>query len=145
MGPSGVDETPFDLLFDSDSGATQNCLVDISALRTNLKNVPCSVRLHLSLYIEECRVVAIRRGDKDIDLALQSSEDYLYGVLFTHGRMRSKFYGPCWEELVKDYGLRHRDMMTVRLENYGTMIGVDIHRDGVMLFPLPCVGKLLRI
>jgi hypothetical protein len=42
---------------------------------------------------------------------------------------------------VNDYGLRHRDMMTVRLEHYGTMIGVDFHRDGVMLFPLPCVGK----
>ena len=45
------------------------------------------------------------------------------------------------EELVNDYGLRHRDMMNVRLEHYGTMIGVDFHRDGVMLFPLPCVGK----
>ena len=42
---------------------------------------------------------------------------------------------------MNDYGLRHRDMMTVRLEHYGTMIGVDFHWEGVMLFPLPCVGK----
>ncbi|KAE8781688.1 GATA transcription factor 13 [Hordeum vulgare] len=105
--------------------------------------VPCSVRLHLSRYIEECRPLAIRRGDKDIDPALQSSEGYLYGVLFTHGHMSSKCHGPCWEELVKDYGLRHRDMMTLRLEHYGTMIGVDFHQDGVMLFPLPCVGKVI--
>ncbi|KAE8799643.1 GATA transcription factor 13 [Hordeum vulgare] len=104
--------------------------------------VPCSVRSHHSRYIEEYRALAIRRGDKDTDLALQSSEGYLYGVLFTHGRMSSKFHGPSWEELVKDYGLRHRDMMTVMLEHYGTMIGVDFHWDGVMLFPLPCVGKL---
>ncbi|KAE8790932.1 DNA topoisomerase 2 [Hordeum vulgare] len=52
----------------------------------------------------------------------------------------SKFHGSSWEELVNDYGLRHRDMMTVRLEHYGTMIGVDFHRDGVMLFLLPCVA-----
>ncbi|KAE8766961.1 GATA transcription factor 13 [Hordeum vulgare] len=54
--------------------------------------------------------------------------------------MSSKFHGSSWEELVNDYGLRHCDMMTVRLEHYGTMIGVDFHRDGVMLFPLPCVA-----
>lgn len=42
---------------------------------------------------------------------------------------------------MNDYGLRHRDMMTVRLEHYGTWCSVDFHRDGVMLFPLPCVGK----
>jgi len=41
---------------------------------------------------------------------------------------------------VNDYGLRHRDMMTVRLEHYGTLIAVDFHRDGVTLFPLPCVA-----
>ena len=46
------------------------------------------------------------------------------------------------EELVNDYGLRHRDMTTLRLEQYGTMIGVGFHWDGVMLFPLPCVGKV---
>ncbi|KAE8781687.1 GATA transcription factor 13 [Hordeum vulgare] len=57
--------------------------------------------------------------------------------------MSSKFGGPCWEELVKDYGLRHRDMMNVRLEHYGTMIGVDFHRGDVMLFPSPCVGKVI--
>ena len=45
---------------------------------------------------------------------------------------------------MNDYGLRHHDIMTVRLEHYGTMIGVDFHRDGVMLFPLPCVGKVDR-
>ncbi|KAE8780595.1 GATA transcription factor 13 [Hordeum vulgare] len=101
--------------------------------------VPCSVRSHLARYIEECRALAIRRGDTDIDLALHNSEGNLYHVLFRHGRMSSKFHGSSWEELVNDYGLRHRDMMTVRLEHYGTMIGVDFHRDGVMLFPLPCV------
>ncbi|KAE8774149.1 Protein FAR1-RELATED SEQUENCE 7 [Hordeum vulgare] len=37
MGPSGGDATPLDLLFDSDSGATSYCLVDISTLRKNLK------------------------------------------------------------------------------------------------------------
>ena len=56
--------------------------------------------------------------------------------------MSSKFHGSLWEELLNDYGLRQCDMTTVRLEHYGTMIGVDFHRDGVMLFPLPCVGKL---
>ncbi|KAE8793774.1 GATA transcription factor 13 [Hordeum vulgare] len=95
---------------------------------------------HLSRYIEECRALAIRRGDTDIDLALHNSEGNLYHVLFRHGRMSSKFHGSSWEEVVNDCGLRHRDMVTVRLEHYGTMIGIDFHRDGVMLIPLPCVA-----
>ncbi|KAE8774192.1 GATA transcription factor 13 [Hordeum vulgare] len=98
------------------------------------------VRSHLARYIEEFRALAIRRGDTDIDLSLHNSEGNLYHVLFRHGRMSSKFHGSSWEELVNDYGLRHRDMMTVRLDHYGTMIHVDFHRDGVMLFPLPCVA-----
>ncbi|KAE8772293.1 transmembrane protein 53 [Hordeum vulgare] len=99
-----------------------------------------SVRSHLARYIEECRALDVRRGDTNVDLALHNSEGNLYHVLFRHGRMSSKFHGSSWEELVNDYGLRHDDIMTVRLERYGTMIGVDFHRDGVMLFPLPCVA-----
>ncbi|KAE8819660.1 Receptor-like protein kinase HERK 1 [Hordeum vulgare] len=102
--------------------------------------VPCSVRSHLARYIEECKALAIWRGDTDLDLALHNSEGNLYHVLFRHGRMNSKFHGSSWEELVNDYGLRHDDIMTVRLERYGTMIGVDFHRDRVMLFPLTCVA-----
>ncbi|KAE8786692.1 GATA transcription factor 13 [Hordeum vulgare] len=102
--------------------------------------VRCSVRSHLARYIEECRALVIRRGDTDIDLALHNSEGNLYHVLFRHGRTSSKFHGSSWEELVNDYGLSHRDMMTVRLEHYGTMFVVDFHRNGVMLFPLPCVA-----
>ncbi|KAE8817530.1 GATA transcription factor 13 [Hordeum vulgare] len=75
--------------------------------------VPCSVRSHLAQYIEECRALAIRRGDTDIDLALHNSEGNLCHVLFRHGRMSSKFHGSSGEELVNDYGLRHHDMMTV--------------------------------
>ncbi|KAE8800783.1 GATA transcription factor 13 [Hordeum vulgare] len=104
------------------------------------KYVPCSIRSHPARYIEECKALAIRRGDTDIDLALHNSEGNLYHVLFRHGRMSSKFHGSSWEELVNDYGLRHRDMITVRLEHYGTMIGVNFHRDGIMLFPLPSVA-----
>ncbi|KAE8812780.1 DNA topoisomerase 2 [Hordeum vulgare] len=36
--------------------------------------IPCSVRSHLARYIEECRALAIRRGDTDVDLALHNSE-----------------------------------------------------------------------
>ncbi|KAE8792970.1 DNA topoisomerase 2 [Hordeum vulgare] len=36
--------------------------------------VPCSARSHLTRYIEECRDLAIRRVDIDIDLALHKSE-----------------------------------------------------------------------
>ncbi|KAE8799032.1 DNA topoisomerase 2 [Hordeum vulgare] len=53
--------------------------------------------------------------------------------------MSSKFHGPFWEGLVNDYGLRYHDIMTIRLEHYGTMIGVDFHHGGYMLFPLQCV------
>ncbi|KAE8785729.1 Receptor-like protein kinase HERK 1 [Hordeum vulgare] len=102
--------------------------------------IPCSVRSHLARYIEECRALAIRRGDTAVDLALHNSEGNLYHVLFRHGRTSSKFHGSSWEELVNDYGLRHHDIMTVRLELYETMISVDFHRDGVMLFPLPSVA-----
>ncbi|KAE8790341.1 GATA transcription factor 13 [Hordeum vulgare] len=98
------------------------------------------IRSHLARYIEECRALAIRGGDTNIDLALHNNEGNIYHVLLRHGRMSTKFHGSSWEELVNDYGLCHRDMMTVRLEYYGTMIGVDFHRDGVMLFPLPCVA-----
>ena len=87
-----------------------------------MQYVPCSVRAHLARYIEECRALAIRRGDEDTDLALQCNEGYLYGVLFSHGRVRSKFHGPSWERLVSDYGVRPRDIMTIRLEHYGTWI-----------------------
>ena len=109
-----------------------------------MQYVPCSVRAHLARYIEECRALAIRRGDKDTDLALHSSEGYLYGVLFSHGRVRRKFHGPFWEDLVIDYGLRHHDRMTVRLEHYGTCIGVDFYHlgRGDALSPLPSVGKV---
>ena len=107
-----------------------------------LQYVPCSVRAHLARYIEQCRVLAIRKGDKYPELALHSSEGELYGVLFSHGRVSSKFHGSSWEQLVADYGLRHRDIMTVRLEHYGTLIGVDFYRGGDMVFPLPCVGKV---
>lgn len=41
-----------------------------------------------------------------------------------------------------DYGLGHHDIMVVRLEHYGTLIGVDFYRGGDMLFPLPFVGKV---
>jgi hypothetical protein len=56
--------------------------------------------------------------------------------------VRSKFHGLFWEDLVIDYGLRHRDRMTVRLERYGTLIGVDFYRGGDMVSPLPSVGKV---
>ena len=46
--------------------------------------------------------------------------------------MSSKFHGPSWEGLVNDYGPRLGDMVTFRLEHYGTMIGVDFHR-GVVI------------
>ncbi|KAE8788773.1 DNA topoisomerase 2 [Hordeum vulgare] len=35
--------------------------------------IPCSVRSHLVRYIEECRALAIRRGDTDVDLALHNT------------------------------------------------------------------------
>ena len=41
-----------------------------------------------------------------------------------------------------DYGLRHCDRMTIRLERYGMLIGVDFYRGGDMLSPLPSVGKV---
>ena len=90
-----------------------------------MKYVPCSVRAHLARYIEECRALAIRMGDEDTDLAFQCNEGYLYGVLFSHGRASRKFRGPSWERLVSDYGVRPRDIMTIRLEHYGTWIGID--------------------
>ena len=80
-----------------------------------MQYIPCSVRAYLARYIEECKALAIRRGDKDTDLAFHSSKGYLYGVLFSHDHVRSKFHGSFWEDLVIDYGLRHRDRMTVRL------------------------------
>ena len=43
---------------------------------------------------------------------------------------------------VTDYGLRHGDIMTVRLEHYGTFIGVYFYRGGDMLSPLPSVDKV---
>ena len=107
-----------------------------------MQYVPCSVRAHLARYIEECRALAIRRGDDDTDLALQCSEGYLYGVLFSHGRVSSKFHGSSCEHLVSDYGLRHHDRMIVRLEQYGTLISVDFYRGVDMLSPLPYVGKV---
>ncbi|KAE8811292.1 GATA transcription factor 13 [Hordeum vulgare] len=81
--------------------------------KARCKYVMCSVRSHLARYIEDCRALAIWRGDRDIDLALHNSEGNLYHVLFIHGRMSSKFHDSSWEELVNDYGLRRRDMMTV--------------------------------
>ena len=107
-----------------------------------MQYIPWSVRAHLACYIEECKALATRKGDKDTDLALHSSEGYLYGVMFSHGRVRSKFHGSFWEDLVIDYGLRDRDRMTIRLECYGTLIGVDFYRGGFMLSPLPSVGKV---
>ena len=109
-----------------------------------MQYVPCSVRAHLARYIEECKALAIRRGDEDTDLALQCNEGYLYGVLFSHGRVRSKFHCPSWERLVSDYGVRPRDIMTIRLEHYGTWIGIDFYRvgHGDALSPLPSVGKV---
>ena len=109
-----------------------------------MQYVPCSVRVHLARYIEECRALAIRRGDEDTDLAFQCNEGYLYGVLFSHGRVRSKFHGPSWERLVSDYGVRPRDIMTIRLEHYGTWIDIDFYRvgRGDALSPLPSVGKV---
>ena len=107
-----------------------------------MQYVPCSVRAHLARYIEECKALTIRRGDKDTDLALHSSEGYLYGVVFNHGQVRSKFHASFWEDLVIDYGLRDRDRMTIRLGRYGMLIGVDFYRGGVMLSPLPSVGKV---
>jgi hypothetical protein len=65
----------------------------------------------------------------------------LYGVLFIHGWVSSKFHDSSWELLVSDYGLRHRHIMTVRLEHYETLIGVDFYRGGDRLSPLPYVCK----
>ena len=42
-----------------------------------------------------------------------------------------------------DYGLRHHDTMTVRLENYGTLLGFDFYHGEDLLLTLPRVGKLL--
>ena len=69
----------------------------------------------------------------------------MYGVLYSHGWVRSKFHGPSWERLVSDYGVRPRDIMTIRLEHYGTWIGIDFYRvgRGDALSPLPSVGKVL--
>lgn len=75
--------------------------------------VSCSVRSYLALYIEQYMVLVIRRGDKDIELGLLTSESDLYGVTFSHGRVSSKFHGHCWEGLVNHYGLRHHNIMTV--------------------------------
>ena len=60
----------------------------------------------------------------------------MYGVLFSHGRVRSKFHGPSWERFVSDYGVRPSDIMTIRLEHYGTWIGIDFYRVGL---EMPCL------
>lgn len=46
--------------------------------------------------------------------------------------------------MVSDYGVRPRDIMTIRLEHYGTWIGIDFYRvgRGDALSPLPSVGKV---
>ncbi|KAE8778451.1 Receptor-like protein kinase HERK 1 [Hordeum vulgare] len=85
-------------------------------------HVSCSVRSHRALCIEKCKALVIQRGDKDIELALHTSEGDLYGLLFSHGRMSSKFHGPSWTGLVNDYSLDYRDIMTIRLAHYRTMI-----------------------
>ena len=91
------------------------------------------MRAHLARYIEECRALAIRRGDEDTDLALQCNEGYLYGVLFSHGRVRSKFHGPSWERLVSDYGVRPRDIMT---------LGLNIMERGLVLIFIVLVVEM---
>ena len=46
--------------------------------------------------------------------------------------------------MVSDYGVRPRDIMTIRLEHYGTWIGIDFYHvgRGDALSPLPSVGKV---
>ena len=70
----------------------------------------------------------------------------MYGVLFSHGRVRSKFHGPSWERLVSDYGVRPRDIMTIRLEHYGTWIGIDFYRVGrgdALVVEMRCLADIM--
>ena len=109
-----------------------------------MQYVPCSVRAHLARYIEECRALAIRRGDEDTNLLFSAMRVICMVFCFSHGRLRSKFHGPSWERLVSDYGVRPRDIMTIRLEHYGTWIGIDFYHvgRGDALSPLPSIGKV---
>ncbi|KAE8788816.1 dna topoisomerase 2 [Hordeum vulgare] len=56
------------------AGAADGCVVRLPEEFTVVQYVPCSVRSHLAWYIKECRALAIRRSDTDIDLVLHNSE-----------------------------------------------------------------------
>ena len=76
---------------------SRSCFSDYDDYFDSFCNMFRAVLELILLVTFSSRALARRRGDKDTDLALHSSEGDLYGVLLSHGRVSSKFHGSSWE------------------------------------------------
>lgn len=113
---------------------------------TFMQYVPCYYRNQVLSLISLWKDEAFEDGfeDEDFDLVFGTTEELSYKIKFTDGNHRSKFHGPGWEKLIRDYDLFYGDIIKLDLQAEDFFFPIDLmlseSRGGHKAFPKPSVG-----
>ena len=111
-----------------------------------MQYVPCYYRNQVLSLISVRKDEAFEDGfeDEDFDLVFGTTEELSYKIKFTDGNHRSKFHGPGWEKLIRDYDQFYGDIIQLDLQAEDFFFPIDLmlseSRGGHKAFPKPSVG-----